>query len=120
MGNTGKFSASGRRSDIHELNETPSASEGRIEFDELGNAVWVPYGVPGSEEVMARLLNENRLSLDEADPWDTSRIRANPNGLSRGYDPYDSGMLVKKTWKKKKDLRALSTWIGQQNGRKGR
>ena len=113
--------SSGRPADLRELDETPAVGEGRIEFDELGNAVWVPLGAPGSEEVMARLLNENGLSLDSEDRWGTTaRIRTNPNGLSRGYDPYDSGMLMKKSWKKKKDLRALSAWIERQSGRKGR
>ena len=31
--------------------------------------------------------------------------------MKKGYDPYDSGLLVKKEWKKKKDLRKLSAWI---------
>ena len=31
--------------------------------------------------------------------------------MKKGYDPYDSGLLVKKEWKKKKDLRKLSQWI---------
>ena len=39
------------------------------------------------------------------------RIQQNQLGLKKGYDPYDSGQLVKKEWKKKKDLRKLSDWI---------
>ena len=39
------------------------------------------------------------------------RIQQNQVGLKKGYDPYDSGQLVKKEWKKKKDLRKLSAWI---------
>ena len=39
------------------------------------------------------------------------RIQQNPLGIRKGYDPYDSGQLVKKEWKKKKDLRKLSEWL---------
>jgi hypothetical protein len=38
-------------------------------------------------------------------------------GVKKGYDPYDSGQLVKKDWKKKKDLRRLSDWIKTQKPR---
>ena len=38
-------------------------------------------------------------------------MQQNPSGVKRGYDPYDSGLLNKKQYKKKKDLRKLSDWI---------
>ena len=66
----------------------------------------------GSRETMRRLLDDDALAFTEDDAKGTSRrIQPNPGGLKKGYDPYDSGMLVKKQWKKKKDLRALSEWI---------
>ena len=70
-----------------------------------------PSGL-GSRETMRRLLDDDALGFTEDDAKGTQRrIQPNPGGLKKGYDPYDSGMLVKKQWKKKKDLRALSDWI---------
>ena len=71
-----------------------------------------PSGL-GSRETMRRLLDDDALAFtEEEDSRGTARrIQPNPVGLKKGYDPYDSGMLVKKQWKKKKDLRALSDWI---------
>lgn len=47
---------------------------------------------------------------DEEPPADTA-IRANPKGLQLGYNPYESGLLAKKEFKPKRDLRELSRWI---------
>ena len=38
-------------------------------------------------------------------------IRNNPKGLRVGYDPYESGVLAKKEWRAKRDLREFSKWI---------
>jgi hypothetical protein len=92
--------------------EEQRLGHGRIEFDELGNAVWVPASGDASEEVMRRLLDDPTLAFSEDYTAGTvRRIQQNPVGLKKGYDPYDSGQLVKKQWKKKKDLRKLSEWI---------
>jgi hypothetical protein len=65
-----------------------------------------------SRETLERLLDDDTLGVTEDEARGTTRrIQPNPVGLKKGYDPYDSGMLVKKQWKKKKDLRALSEWI---------
>ena len=70
-----------------------------------------PSGL-GSDETMRLLLEDDALAFTEDDSRGTTRrIQPNPAGLKKGYDPYDSGMLVKKQWKKKKDMRALSDWI---------
>jgi hypothetical protein len=115
MTDTGKFKTADKLAELHKLEETQHEGSGRIEYDELGNAVWVPFGGIGSEETLRRLLNDDTLALtqDEAKA-STARISENRAGLKKGYDPYDSGMLVKKQWKKKKDLRALSKWIEQK------
>ena len=85
---------------------------GRIEFDELGNAIWVPHGGATGDEVMRRLLDDPSLAFtDDYSRGTEQRVQQNPQGLKKGYDPYDSGQLVKKEWKKKKDLRRLSQWI---------
>ena len=61
---------------------------------------------------MRRLLDDPTLAFsNDYSAGTQNRIEQNPQGLKKGYDPYDSGQLVKKQWKKKKDLRRLSTWI---------
>jgi hypothetical protein len=92
--------------------EEQRLGHGRIEFDELGNAIWVPVSGHSSDEVMRRLLDDPALAFS-TDHWPGTekRIQQNQLGLKKGYDPYDSGALVKKEWKKKKDLRKLSDWI---------
>lgn len=92
--------------------EEQRLGHGRIEFDELGNAVWVPASANASDEVMRRLLDDPTLAFsDDYSAGTVKRIQQNQVGLKKGYDPYDSGQLVKKQWKKKKDLRKLSDWI---------
>ncbi len=95
--------------------EEQRLGHGRIEFDELGNAVWVPASGNASDEVMRRLLDDPTLAFsNEYSQGSQKRIQQNQLGVKKGYDPYDSGLLVKKEWKKKKDLRKLSTWIKQR------
>jgi hypothetical protein len=92
--------------------EEQRLGHGRIEFDDLGNAVWVPADATAGDEVMRRLLDDPTLAFsDDYSAGTVKRIQQNQGGLKKGYDPYDSGQLVKKQWKKKKDLRKLSDWI---------
>lgn len=120
MGDAGRTFPDKKPAELHQLDETQPVGEGHVEFDELGNAVWVPYGGLGSEEVLARLLNDTSLSLSQEDSrGGIDRVQPNPGGIKLGYDPYDSGLLVKRSWKKKKDLRALSNWIEQQKRLQG-
>jgi hypothetical protein len=92
--------------------EEQRLGHGRIEFDELGNAIWVPFTASSSDEVMRRLLDDPSLAFsNDYSAGSQKRIQQNQLGLKKGYDPYDSGQLVKKEWKKKKDLRKLSAWI---------
>ncbi len=92
--------------------EQQRLGHGRIEFDELGNAIWVPHSGVGGEEVMRRLLDDPNLAFStEYSHGTQKRIEKNPQGVKKGYDPYDSGLLVKKEWKKKKNLRQLAQWI---------
>ncbi len=62
-------------------------------------------------EVMSRLLSDDGLSYDEGPGRGVRRITENRQGLQKGYDPYESGMLSKKDRHRKRDLRALSAWI---------
>ncbi len=95
--------------------EEQRLGHGRIEFDELGNAIWVPNSGASGEDVMRKLLDDPNLAFSNEYAKGTGkRIEQNAQGVKKGYDPYDSGQLVKKEWKKKKDLRKLSTWIKTQ------
>jgi len=87
-----------------------------IELPSMPSGAAVPRGGNlGGKETMRRLLDGNALDLtDEESKGSARRIQPNPGGLKKGYDPYDSGMLLKKQWNKKKDLRALSKWIEQK------
>jgi len=115
MTDTGKFKTAERLAELRRLEQTQRDASGRIEYDELGNAIWVPFGELSSEETLRRLLSDDTLALAESDTGGTTeRVSQNPAGLKKGYDPYDSGLLVKKQWKKKKDLHALSRWIEQK------
>ncbi len=92
--------------------EEQRLGHGKIEFDELGNAIWVPSGATVSGDVMLRLLDDPNLAISDDFARNTNRlVQQNPQGLRKGYDPYDSGMLAKKQYKKKKDLKKLSGWI---------
>ncbi len=103
---------SGDAKEMTHYAEEQRRGHGRIEFDELGNAVWVPASGTTSDEVMRRLLDDPTLAFSsDYSPGTDKRIQQNQVGVKKGYDPYDSGLLVKKEWKKKKDLRRLSTWI---------
>jgi hypothetical protein len=46
---------------------------------------------------------------DDEDPLNP--VRNNPKGLKTGYNPYNSGALGKRRWKKKKNLKELSKWV---------
>jgi len=102
-------------SDLREMThyaEEQRLGRGKIEFDELGNAVWVPSTATTSGDVMLRLLNDPSLAISDDFVQGTNQpVKQNPQGLRKGYDPYDSGLLAKKQFKKKKDLRKLSGWI---------
>ena len=72
--------------------EEQRLGHGRIEFDELGNAIWVPISGSSSDEVMRRLLDDPTLAFSTDYSQGTQkRIQQNQLGLKKGYDPYDSG-----------------------------
>jgi hypothetical protein len=103
---------SGDARELSQYTEQQRLGHGKIEFDELGNAVWVPNTTVSGAEVMLRLLDDPTLAITQDFAQSGSRpVKQNPQGLKKGYDPYDSGMLAKKQFKKTKDLRKLSAWI---------
>jgi hypothetical protein len=95
----------------------PTKQTGRVKFDERGNAVWewaVATGAFGREVSTERLqkLENPGLSLAEDAPTPSQRVKANPMGAVKGYNPYDSGKLGKPPEvRKKRDLRKLSEWL---------
>jgi hypothetical protein len=90
---------------------------GRVQFDERGNAVWewaIKTGKFGRETTTERLrrLESSGLSLADDAPTPLDKVKPNPQGTVKGYDPYDSGKLARSEGPKKKtDLRKLSDWL---------
>jgi len=113
MGNADNFKKiSGDVREMSHYAEEQRLGRGKIEFDELGNAIWVPGSATTSADVVLRLLEDPTLAISEDYAKGTTPlVRQNAQGLKKGYDPYDSGLLAKKQWKKKKDLKKLSGWI---------
>src|SRR5271168_3066429 len=93
------------------------AGTGRVKFDDRGNAIWewsVATGAFGREVSTERLqkLEVPGLSLAEDAPTPSQRVKANPMGALKGYNPYDSGKIGKPPEvPKKKDLKKLSDWL---------
>jgi hypothetical protein len=96
---------------------TPKKESGRVQFDERGNAIWewaVTTGAFGREVSTERLkkLENPGLSLAEDAPTPFDKVKPNPQGVVKGYNPYDSGKLARSgPPSKKKDLRKLSDWL---------
>jgi hypothetical protein len=89
---------------------------GRVQFDDRGNAVWewaVGTGTFGREVSTARLkkLENPTLSLADDAPTPFDKVKSNPLGTKKGYNPYDSGKLGKQAAPRKKDLRKLGQWL---------
>ena len=69
-----------------------------MQFDERGNAIWewaVSTGAFGREVSTERLkkLENPGLSLAEDAPTPFDKVKPNPQGVVKGYNPYDSGKL---------------------------
>ncbi|MGH8310571.1 MAG: hypothetical protein ACRETX_12370 [Steroidobacteraceae bacterium] len=86
----------------------PDEGSGHVRFDHRGNAdsqIWRGHPLEHPELALA----------DEQPPRNT--LKTNGAGLKSGYDPYDSGMLAKKAYRRRKDLRTLSKWIESKKNR---
>lgn len=97
--------------------ESATAKPGKIGFDELGNAKYewqddkLNEDSATGERARRKALAHPGLAIVDDEPPANAPIRQNPKGLRVGYNPYQSGMLTKKEWKPKRDLRELSKWI---------
>ena len=99
---------------------------GKIAFDERGNALFewsdqrlTEDGDTG-ERLRSKALEHHGLSVVDDEPPANAPIRTNPKGLRVGYNPYESGVLAKKEWKRKRDLSELSKWIEAKKKLHGR
>jgi hypothetical protein len=116
-GTAGSGEGAAKPSPVASAPSLSTKQTGRVKFDERGNAVWewaVATGAFGHEVSTERLqkLENPGLSLAEDAPTPSERVKANPLGAVKGYNPYDSGKLGKPPEvRKKRDLRKLSEWL---------
>ena len=91
---------------------------GHLGVDDRGNVTWqwneaepdlLADDTFGATE-RVRALVDPRLQLKDDDD-SLGPVQNNAKGLKTGYNPYNSGTLGKRSWKRKKDLRELSRWI---------
>lgn len=95
---------------------------GKFSFDDRGNAQYAwrdERMLEDGEEAEARrqraLSVANLVLVDDDPPPEGKKIALNEKGVRQGYNPYDSGLLKKDSYRKPKNLRALSKWIEMQN-----
>jgi hypothetical protein len=90
---------------------------GRLAEDDRGNITWQwanndvlqADDTFGAIERLRALVDPSLGVIDDGPP---GTAKHNPTGLKTGYDPYESGTLLKTGPRKKKtDLRELSKWI---------
>jgi hypothetical protein len=116
-GGSGNGSSRGPSADTTRTPVAAKKESGRVQFDDRGNAIWewaVSTGAFGREvstERMKKLENPG-LSLADDAPTPFDKVKPNPQGVVKGYNPYDSGKLGRTgPPPKKKDLRKLSDWL---------
>jgi hypothetical protein len=90
---------------------------GQIAFDDRGNAIYewqdgrlTEDGEAGERARQNALAHPGLAIVDDEAPMNAP-IRSNPKGLRVGYNPYESGVLAKKQFRRKRDLRELSKWM---------
>jgi hypothetical protein len=91
---------------------------GHLGVDDRGNVTWewsknedllADTSLGALERVRALVPSSLQIKDEDDDP--RNPMRGNAKGLKRGYNPYNSGVLGKRRWQKKKDLKELSRWI---------
>lgn len=99
---------------------TPGRADeaGRLGVDDRGNVTWewtddrdlLADDVLG-ETARLRALVDPALDLQDEPDDAMNPLKKNPKGLKSGYNPYNSGALEKRSYRKKKNLQELSKWI---------
>jgi len=95
-----------------------ATGSGKVGLDDRGNMTWewsdgddlLADDTLGAAERIRALVDPN-LKVEEDDLGGNAPVKSNPTGLTKGYNPYNSGALGKVEWKKKKNLHELSKWI---------
>jgi hypothetical protein len=89
MGNADKFrKISDDATEMSHYAEQQRLGHGRVEFDELGNAIWVPFSGATGEDVMRRLLDDPSLAFsNEYSQGTQKRIEKEPAGNKKGLRP---------------------------------
>jgi hypothetical protein len=94
-----------RKPDIAAVLDDPS---GRVSRDERGNAVWEwstrHEDLPVHLEVPSLALEDDAISA-------LGNAKVNKVATKSGYNPYESGLILKKGRPKKRSLKELSRWI---------
>lgn len=91
-----------------------TGARGKISAEETGNRLSDDddTGERLRDPVLEQLgIDYSGLALAEDAPPAHAPAQVNRKGLRVGYNPYESGMLLKKEWKRKRDLNELSRWI---------
>jgi len=80
---------------------------GRVAHDDRGNAVWK---WSRDLEVLPFQFDASKLTVAEDAPSPVGNVTVNKAAVKSGYNPYESGLILKKR-AKKRDLKELSRWI---------
>src|ERR1700730_18345651 len=91
-------------------------SSGRVTRDDKGNAVWQWSGKVDTPTVQVKRLG---LSVAEDNATLPGRVNLKHVAASAGFDPYDSGLVLKDAPVKKRDLREVSRWLEMRKNRAG-
>lgn len=91
-------------------------SSGHLAEDDRGNITWqwandAALHADGEDGRFDRLAALADPELKLAEPGPPGRPVAEVTEPRTGYNPYNSGELRKRTWRKKRDMRRLSEWI---------
>ena len=81
---------------------------GRVDHDERGNAIW-----KWSQDLAVLPFQGAQVGLSVADdaPSAVGNATINKVATKTGYNPYESGLILKKSRHKKRDLKEMSRWI---------
>ena len=80
---------------------------GRVAHDERGNAIWK---WSQDLEILPFQFDASTLTVADDAPSPVGNLTVNKAAVKSGYNPYESGLILKKR-AKKRDLRELSRWI---------